>query len=395
MHIDLNSCFATVEQQANPHLRGKPVAVAAYNSPGGCILAASVEAKRLGVKVGLRVKDGRSLCPKLVVLPPDPWKYRFVHRQLRQLLKEYTNDLEAKSIDEFALNLEGYPALRKGMKKVAAEIKKRLKKQIGDWLTVSIGIAPNRFLAKTASGLHKPDGLDEISHVNFQDIYDGLTLVDLCGIDQRNARRLNRFDIYTVNDFYQASIFTLKAAFHSIVGYYWYARLRGWEVDEVDFGRKSYGQSFALPKPLIGLPELAPILSKLVEKMGCRLRQAGYQAQGIHVGLLYRDWSYWHRSRRLARSVFDSRELYQEAARNLSLCPYQKPVRNLSVSCFSLSCKSETQLDFFQDLERRERLVSAMDQINERWGQFVLTPARLLNTKDVVHDRIAFGMPSA
>ena len=86
MHIDMNSCFASVEQQANPLLRGKPMVVAAYTGPGGCIIAPSIEAKRLGIKVGMRVKDGKAIEPNLVVLSPDPWKYRFVHLGIKRII---------------------------------------------------------------------------------------------------------------------------------------------------------------------------------------------------------------------------------------------------------------------------------------------------------------------
>src|SRR3990167_7281918 len=179
MHMDLNSCFATIEQQANPHLRGKPLAVAAYTSPAGCIVAPSVEAKRYGIKTGMRVKDGKMLCPSLLVVSPDPWKYRNVHLSLRGIISDYTNDFHPKSIDEFVLNLEGYPALGKGMKNVAKEIKQRIKKEVGEWITVSVGIAPNRYLAKLAAGLKKPDGLEEIRKGNFERIYKELELTDL------------------------------------------------------------------------------------------------------------------------------------------------------------------------------------------------------------------------
>src|SRR5664279_4177041 len=104
MHIDLNSCFATIEQQANPFLRGKPIAVAAFATDKACILAASVEAKRLGIKTGMGVADGKLIYPKLVVLTPDPWKYRNIHLKLRSLISNYTNDFAPKSIDEFVLN---------------------------------------------------------------------------------------------------------------------------------------------------------------------------------------------------------------------------------------------------------------------------------------------------
>lgn len=113
MHIDLNSCFASIEQQANPFLRGKPTAVAAFPTPGGCILAASIEAKELGIKTGMRVRDGKMIYPKLIVLSPDPWKYRNVHLKFRKLISDYTNDFSPKSIDEFILNLKDYLRFKK------------------------------------------------------------------------------------------------------------------------------------------------------------------------------------------------------------------------------------------------------------------------------------------
>jgi DNA polymerase-4 len=391
MHLDLNSCFATIEQQANPHLRGKPIAVAAYSTLLGCIVAPSVEAKTYGVKVGMRVKEGKFLCPSLIVLPPDPWKYRNVHLGLRKILGDYTDKFYPKSIDEFVLNLEGYPAYEKGMFNVGLKIKQRIKKEIGEWITVSIGIAPNRFLAKTAAGLHKPDGLDEINKENFKDIYASLALTGLCGIKIRNAARLNSMGIYTVLDFYEAPYWKLKSAFESILGYYWYLRLRGREVDDVIFARRSYGNSFALPKPLTSVEELSPVLSKLVEKTGKRLRRAGYKIRGVHLAISYRDGNFWHRGVTTPKVLFDSRDIYKIAFRLLNRSPYKGSVRELAVSVFNLLGEPSLQLELFDDLEKKERIVKAVDAVNERWGDFVITPARMMETKDVVIDRIAFG----
>lgn len=391
MHLDLNSCFAGIEQQANPFLRGKPVAVAAYDTPSGCIIAPSIEAKKMGIKVGMKVKEGRILCPNLVVLTPDPWKYRFVHLKLRQLLGSYTDKITPKSIDEFVLDFKGTPAIKVGLWPTALEIKRRIKTEIGDWLTVSIGIAPNRFLAKTASNLHKPDGLDEINKNNFLKVYFGLRLTDLCGIKQRSAVRLSRMNIFTVLDFYEASERELKAAFGSIIGYYWYWRLRGWEIDEIVYGRKSFGNSYALPKPFSRPEELAPILRKLVEKTGARLRQAGFQAKGVHLAIWYRDNSFWHKAYSLSEPIFSSQDIYKEAHRLLCLSPYRKPVRNLAVSCFSLSPLRLDQLSLFSDLQKKLSLTQAIDKVNQRWGDFIITPARMLSSQQAVPDRIAFG----
>ncbi len=391
MHIDINSCFATIEQQANPKLRGKPIAVAAYPTPNGCILAASVEAKRLGIKTGMRVKEGKLIFQDLIILAPDPCKYRDVHLKLRELISRYTEDFMPKSIDEFVLNLEGYPSFKKGMHEVAKEIKTKIKKEIGDWITVSVGIAPNRFLAKTAAGLHKPDGLDEIYKGNFAGIFSSMELTDLCGIKRNNAVRLASQEIYTVQDFYNADARTLVSAFRSITGYYWYLRLHGWEADDVVFGRHSYGNSYALPKPLKTLEELAPILYKLVEKTGRRLRKGGYRAKGMHVSVSYRDGTYWHHGHLVGKDLFDSRDIYKEAYKILSHSPYKKPVAILAESCFGLIKGASLQTDLFDNLGKKESLVTALDDITEKWGEFVITPALMLNTKDYVPDRIAFG----
>lgn len=391
MHLDLNSCFATVEQQANPLLRGKPIAVAAYPTPSGCILAPSVEAKRFGVKTGMRVKEGKLLYPKLIVLAPDPQKYRFIHQKLKNLLLDYTDNPVPKSIDEFVLDLENYPAFKLGMENAAKEIKQRIKSQIGEWLTISVGIGPNRFLAKTAASLHKPDGLDEINKDNFLEIYSKLNLTDLCGIKARNTARLNMVGIYSVLDFYNSPIGKLKAAFHAITGYYWYLRLHGWEIDSVEFTRKSFGNSYALPQPLVTPEELSPILQKLVEKTGLRLRSAGYIAQGVHLSIVYRDQTWWHHGHTLPNPIFTSQDIYKNAFRVLLSSPYQRPVRELAVSCFNLKKKKFMQQDLFGEIDKKVGLAQAQDKINQKWGSFTLTPARMLGTQNLIPDRIAFG----
>jgi len=391
MHIDLNSCFASIEQQANPLLRGKPLAVAAYDTPNGCILAASTEAKVLGIKVGLRVKEGRLLCPDLIVRSPDSDKYRAVHLALKNLLSNYTPKLIPKSIDEFVLDFSGTPTFQRGMFAVGQEIKERIKTEIGDYLTVSIGLGSNRFLAKTASNLHKPDGLDEINEKNYLNIYKNLSLMDLNGINRQNTMRLNTVGIYTVLDFANAGIPLLRSAFRSVLGYYWFLRLRGWETDDIDWDTKSFGHSYSLPKFLTTPEELAPILSKLVEKVGFRMRHSGFQAKGIHVALLYRDYQYFHEGKSLDQPIFASHDIYRLAVRLLRHSPYKLPVRNIAVSCFGLSGRSILQLDLFRDNLKKESLVTAIDDINDRWGNFVITPAIMANTKEYVHDRIGFG----
>ena len=392
MHVDINSCFASIEQQANPLLRGKPVAVAAYTTNRGCILAASIEAKRLGIKTGMMVFEGKKIFPNLVVLPPDPWKYRNVHLKLKKIISDYTNDFAPKSIDEFVLNLKDYPKLkRNSMKEIALEIKGRIKNEVGDWITVSIGIAPNRYLAKVAAGLHKPDGLDEINHANFLDIYSKLKLTDLTGIKKRNAVRLNLVGIYSVLDFYNSPVWKLKAAFHSICGLYWHIRLSGYEIDNFESKRSSFGNSIALGSNLSKICELSPIVARLTEKMCTRLRNSGYKASGVHLMIIYKDGSWWHKGRLMRCSHNDTKEIYSSIFKLLQEAKPSSFVLNLAVSCFGLVKNDFIQLDFFENMEKRENLMQAIDNVNGKWGDFTISSARSLSGGKVVVDRIAFG----
>lgn len=401
MHIDLNSCFASVEQQANPVLRGRPVVVAAYVTDGGCVLAASREAKVYGINTGMRVKEARSLYRDLVVLPSDPYKYRYINRKLVALMRCYTSDVEVKSIDEMVLAMSDSPALTgylhtgysaaDGMKAIGLEIKKRIKKEIGDWLTVSVGISTNRYLAKVAAGLHKPDGLDEINRENVEKVLGDMALEDLTGIKSGYGAQLRRVGINDPVSFYRASSKFLQNAFHSIIGYHWWLRLHGWEADDRQFGRHSFGQSYALYKPYPPQDvRTRQILCQLTEKMSRRMRSHGYKAGGIHVACFFTDHSFWHKGRKLRQALFAGGDLYREALRVLAQAP-DRPVRLFAVSCHYLNDLAVEQQLLFEDMARKKSLIHALDEISERWGEFTVKPARMLSMEHKILDRIAFG----
>jgi len=393
MHLDLNSCFASIEQQANPLLRGKPIIVATYTTPSGCVLAPSIEAKKEGIKVGMRVRDAQLLYPKVVVLTPDPPKYRDVHLKLRRLLNEYSPNVVPKSIDEAVIDFSGTTALTRGLVNTGLEIKKRIKNEIGEWILCNIGISTNRFLAKLAASLHKPDGLDVITAKNLIETYQKVQLVDLCGINIRYQARLFACGIFTPIDFLNASLQTLqKQVFKSINGYSWYLRLRGWEVDAIDFSRKSYGQSYALPRPTDDETELSKLLMKLCEKMGRRLRGAGYFTQGIHVACLYSDGTHWHKAMHLNQPIFSTPDLFLKAKTVLNYQLEKREISNLAISCYNLMKYNFDQLEIFDSRENRKKeLTKAIDNINNKYGEYIITPALMLGLEDKIIDRVAFG----
>ena len=350
MLMDINSCFATIEQQANPNLREKPVVVAAYQTAKGTILAASVTAKKLGIKTGMRVSDAKRIYPKVIVLSPDPPKYRDVHNKLYNLLLNYTNKVEPKSIDEFILDLEGYPCLNgRSIFDVAKEIKKRIKNEIGDYITVSIGIAPNRYLAKVAAGMIKPDGLVEINKDNHLDVYSSLKLIDLTGIKNGMTSRLNGVGIYTVMDFYNASYELLKIGLKKAAAHSWYLRLRGHEIDAIPWGRKSFGNEVSLK--ISKNTDTSPIIARLFEKARARARNHGYKA--------------------LKKEVFISDH-------------------KIAVKIFDLIENSNLQLDLFGQEIKKDSLEKTIDKINDKWGNFVVGSARGFMAKDKIKDRISF-----
>ncbi|OGG25367.1 hypothetical protein A3A59_02035 [Candidatus Gottesmanbacteria bacterium RIFCSPLOWO2_01_FULL_42_10] len=427
MHIDLNSCFATIEQQANPLLRGKPIVVAAYTTPRGCILAPSIEAKKYGVKTGMQVQEGKLLCPKLIVLPSDPPKYRFVNRALLKLFNEYSPEVSVRSIDEMLLNFSYFlssfdPVIlgrirqaaettpesekirtdpgqaritilsERSLIDIAHEIKRRIKSEIGEWLTVSIGISTNPYLAKLAAGIHKPDGLDEINESNILNILSSLKLVDLPYIKERNALRLLSVGIKTPVDFYFASLQQLKAAFQSINGYYWHLRLHGFAVDEVEWQRKSIGHQYALPKRTTNVKEIEQLLCKLVEKVGRRLRDNNLTACGMHLAIGYDD-GFWHLGHKFPQKMYASSDLFAASKILLKEALPLKPVRSLAITCFALEENLYTQTSIFQDELKKRAITKAMDRVNDKWGEFSVIPGTMLGIQreGKILDRIAFG----
>jgi DNA polymerase IV len=191
-------------------------------------------------------------------------------------------------------------------------------------------------------------------------------------------------------EFYAASVDTLKKqVFQSILGYYWYLRLRGYEIDQVDFDRKSFGNTYALQKQTTDPKELARLLMKLCEKTGRRLRRAEYAAQGVHVSCVYTDFSFWHTGRKVDVPVYTTREIYLKALRLLNLSGFKKRVRNLAVSVYDLIPSRSEQLDMFSS--KSHAVAKAVDRINDTYGEFVITPTLMMGMDETIIDRIAFG----
>ena len=392
LYIDLNSCFATIEQQARPMLRGRPVAITNRITPNACIIAASYEAKARGIKVGLRRQEALALCPELIFAETEPAKYIFVHEQLKKIMQDYSASVVMKSIDEGIIDLAAAPPQHKNRNRyeIGREIKQRLLSEVGDWMRCNVGIASNRFLAKLASELHKPDGLDEITPENQRAIFAQLKLTDLPGINTRMQRRLNAVNIFTPLQFLDADEATLvKMVCKSIDGTKWYRRLRGVEVDDVLYGIKSIGRQYVLENKSLSRTELDARLTHLAEDVGYRLRSKSLYARGIYVWAYGYDDNYAHKSTLLRRAINTDADICRAALQLFATLP--SPVRIIGITLYQLQAQPDTQLCLEQDqLDQAQNICTAIDQINLRFGARTIHSARSLGT-DHIKTKIPFG----
>lgn len=394
LHIDLNSCFATVEQQARPRLRGRPVAVVNRRTENTTIVTASYEAKARGVKVGMRVKEAKLLCPGLIALESDPSKYRFVYHKLLAIMKDYSAHVTMKSIDEGVIDFHKTTDAIRGRElvDVGYELKQRLRNEIGRAMRCNVGIAPNRFLAKTAASLHKPDGLDVIDHLNLRTTLAMLKLTDLTGIARHNEHRLNAVGIYTPLEFLDASAYTLKTmVFKSILGNQWHQRLRGYEVDDVAYDLKTVGRQYVLEKKNLPHDQILQRLHNLCESVGRKLRSQHKRARGVFVYARTAERGYWHARHMCDLPFFSDQAIYAQARLLFNGVP--SGCFEIGVSCYELcDDDGDEQLSLFGDqLAREQQVTEVIDAINERFGERTVHVADTLGTHRHVKQKIPFG----
>lgn len=411
MHIDLNSCFATVEQQARPLLRGRPIAVLNRRTEHTMIVTASYEAKALGITLGMKFREAKKLCPELVGLESDPPKYRYVYHKLLAILQSYSPAVSMKSIDEGVIDFTpvalGQAWSNERMVEIGREIKQRLKAEIGVAMRCNVGIATNRFLAKTAAGLHKPDGLDIITHENLRHVYAGLELEDLTGIAWANHARLERVGITTPLEFLDADRMVLRrVVFRSICGDQWHDRLRGWEVDDIAHDVKTCGRQYVLEDPNLPRQAVAQRLHHLTEAVGAKLRSQGKCARGVGVyarmidtaeasgrsnGRWGRKGNYWHEKYLAPLPFYSDAAVWSIASRLFEQAPAGR-MQEIGVHCYHLHDGLNGQLSLFADeMVREQQLVGAVDDINARYGARTIHSADTLGTDEFVKTKIPFG----
>lgn len=365
--LDFNSYFASVEQHLRPALRGRPLGVLPVLAETSCCIAASREAKRFGVKTGTGVRDARALCPEIVFVQARPRVYVEMHHRLMDVVDSVIAVSEVLSIDEVACDLTGSWQQENVIRDLAGAVKAKLREQVSEVLTCSIGIGPNRFLAKTASNMQKPDGLVVIRPEDLPDCLFGLKLRDLNGIAGAMLARLEQHGIRTMEALCRADRAHLRRVWGGVEGERMYDRLRGVDVAQPPSKRSSLGHSHVLPPHLRHDAGAFSVLSKLTQKATLRLRAEGYLAGRLGLRVSYRKHAEWGVETRFAPMQNTLSSLRLLAALWAQRPRRREPVK-VAMVFGDLLPRAQVSLPLFPGSVRDPGLDGAFDHIRRKFG---------------------------
>lgn len=395
----MNSYFARCEQQANYWLRGRPVGVCVYTGKYGCVISLSTEAKERGLKAGMRLNDAMAVCPDLVPVESNPTRYREYHTKIINLLLEYSKDVVAKSIDEAIINLSNYPHLDPYT--IAKQIKNAILQRVGDWLTCSIGIAPNAFLAKLGSVRgKKADGLLLITHQNIDDILRPLKLGDMPGIGANMSYRLERAGIRTPLEMRYAGPDKLKQIFKGIEGIYWHYRLNFIETNIAahDYrGMQAMRQISKEKRQHISyIDQLFMTLCLTLEK---RMVKHKFYCKSVGFTARYENGTRWDDAFTLTTPVQDAISLMQMI--RIRVDKFEKltgtgPIFNTDITQMRVGVTNFVNngnmlYSLFEDMDRKETALKTMHEIKDKFGSDKLIRAIEMTDGKVIKDVIGFG----
>ncbi len=380
MHVDMNAFFASVEQQSNPALRGRPVAVIG-SAKRTVITTASYEARAYGVKTGMTVWQALQKCPQIILVTGNNRKYTWTSSRIVSLMLRFTPLVEVFSIDEAFLDVSGSLGLFTTAERIACLLKALIGHHFG--ITCSVGIAPNKMLAKLASDMQKPDGLTVIRPEEIALVLERTPVKELCGIGSKTARQLALYGIRTCGELGRFPVDILRKRF-GVVGERLSLMGRGIddsavvpseEAEEV----KSVGHSMTLERDIEDRGEIRRLLLQLSEMVGRRARRYNVQGKTVNLSIRYADFDTWAgRQETLPNYINRSGEIYSAAAGILESLDLAQPVRLLGVRLSNLRCGSD-QLPLFEVERKKTLLAEAMDGINDRYGDFAVTFASLLD----------------
>jgi len=406
LHLDMNAFFASVEQAANPSLRGKPIAVGGGIKKGSVVAACSYEAKAYGVKNGMSTWEARKLCPDLIVVIGDMTKYIYTSKVFTRMLIKYTDLVEVFSIDEAFVDITETMERFGGAVALAKDIKKRIRERFG--LTCSIGIGPNKLMAKLAGELQKPDGLVILRKEDIPEKIKDIPVKELCGVGRKMEVYLAELGIRTIGQLNRYPRERLVKRFGMAYGEQLWQMGQGQGSSSVlpyyhETEARSMGHSYTLPKFTNDMDEVKGYLLRLSEQVGRRLRRDDYRGNVVHASLGFGDFNYWGKQKKTEDYIDDGYKIFNVAEKLIknpllatpdsSHLPLNKGemsaeggqrrlnkgVRFVGVSVSNL-IHSLDQVCIFEAEEKKKAALKAMDEVNDRFGEFTVERAGIMQT---------------
>ncbi|TDK23243.1 DNA polymerase [Luteimonas aestuarii] len=386
LFVDFNSFFAAVEQQDEPRLRGRPVGIVPVMSPTTCCIAASAEAKDYAVRTGTPVWEAVEKCPGIILVEARPARYVELHHRLMNAIGDCIPHGKAESIDEVPCWLVGRERERDNAIGIAHAIKRRISDEF-DWIKCSIGIAPNRFLAKTASDMSKRDGLTVLAEDDLPHALHVLELRDFCGIGPSMEQRLRKAGIHTAEQLCAATREHLRAAWGSLEGERYWMQLRGHAVPERSTRKSSIGHSHVLDPALRTFGGARAVLFKLLAKAAMRLRdgrggEGPFLAAGMSIRIRFVGMEHrFERDLRFA-PIDDTPALLQLLAGELASLESamqrgrwnarRNPPLSVAVTLVDIELRGQSSGELMPSRRRDRQMTEALDRINRKYGNNTL-----------------------
>lgn len=386
--VDLNSFFASCEQQDDPSLRGKPIAVVPMMAENTSVLAASYEAKRFGIKTGTKVFEARKMCPDIKFVSTGHKKYVEYHHKIIEAVHKVCPVERVLSIDEMVCSLMGREQELENALEIGRRVKQIILDEVGECLTSSVGLGPNITIAKIASDLQKPNGLVAIPQEQLVQKIGHLDINIISGVGPNMKYRLNQKGLYTINDLLKLSESQLQNAWGSIVGLRLAKEIRGEDFQRAANKSNAFSHEHVLPPNLRTRDGAYQIIQKLVFKGCSRLRDVKRKAQGIGLSVRFMDRSKFEISIQFQQSD-DSFFMIREVEKAYKQVSNQKPVK-VGIVLFGLTEPGVEQFSFFDD-QKSNKLNKVIDMINDKHGANSIVSGAHLDVVGEAKARISFS----
>lgn len=384
LHIDFDSFFASVEQQCNPLLRNRPIGVTATNGRT-CIIASSREAKRLGIGTGTRSFDAFRICPEIQLVPADFHKYWEISKKFIAICRDFSPFIEVFSLDELFLDATYSAHLYGGINGLIGCLKKRIKKEIGEYITVSIGISYNKLLAKLGSGLKKPNGIVYIQPSQLESIYKIAVLQDICGIGPRIEARLHHMGIKTLIQLRNTPLNSLIHEFGNVEGHFLYDVGQGIDPRPVlsyteEQPVKSVGRQYCIAHNEHDQRIILQHIFELYEEVALKLRRLNKKARSSGLWLSGEYVAYGHITQ--TAYIDKGSDLFYLGTQMLKQKYGGLPVgyvRKIGVWAGYLEDSSHLPPPLLPKDRKHEKVIKVIDSLNDRFGDHTIRNGFLLD----------------